>query len=412
MYLQMSATEIKRGLLRELGRQLLAYGSSHETIARRLKIPRPEISAILGQKASRFTLERILKLLSQCGCDINVSLAALGKGGLVCWETLKDLGLEWLPLSDGPGLTLIGGDDADLRRKVLAALLRAHAARGDRTVLYCQEPSSQDLPTVRFEADRDIQKLITYHSDIDLPQRARFGASIVGIDSVSKSAASPWTAMHFAKEMRVYVVIDTPIGPKETQRVADTFLDLLGPPHVVGHWKHVHEVLDAIIVPRVADPVEGGAPTYLCSLAKVRKDSELVEVVRNGEAEQEDLAVRGLSRPVNRESPTHLATFADAAAFMERLASLFDSEFSVVESLERSPKEIEIDVRDRHSSASVSIAVSWTSRRRCYGIVFVSEEPDELASPVTPTTLLAVAPADAEYLVRRTQSFLRRFSAL
>lgn len=402
---------MKRGLLRELGARLRSLGGSHEIIGRRFRLARPEITAIMSGNASRFTLERILKLLRRCGCDINVDLAAVGRGGMVRWERLSDLGLDWLPITNKTGLTLIGGDDENVRRNVLTGILREHAARGDRTVLYCQAASSEDLATVRFQGDRDIQKLISYQSDIDIPQRERLGASVSGIDSIPALGASPWTAMHFARGMRVYATLESMNGPSEAQRVVDEFVNLMGPPHIVGNWERVHEVVDTVIVPRPCYPARDQVIRYVATSARTHPNDPIVEVITGGQGLEDKLVAQGLAYPTDfdaRSGP--LRTFDDAYAFLRNLLTHFDSEFDITGPEVHSKKELEIIVRHRKCAASVSIAASWSSVKERYGIVFTTDEPEcDPAGRTPPVTSLGVAPTDASYLVRRTTSFLTQF---
>lgn len=400
-------------MLRELSLALRAFGSTHEMIAKRVGLSRPEVSAIFSGDAPRFSIERVLALLRRVGRDVNINITDLGRGGSVNGESIGDLGLERIPIMSTPGLTLIGGEDEDLRNKLLAAILREHQRRGDRAVLFRQESSADGLATLRFGAIRDKDMTVPYHSDADLPQREAIGATVVGLDLIAKSGVCPWTALHFAKDARVYGSLVSQNGLYEGQRVVDAFMKLLEPPRVAGYWKAVNKLLDTVIVPRQCYPLAGVVMRIVATVAKVSPEMEkIADVIFDGEADEQALITHGLVRPPNSTRQLiDLRTFEEAREFLTDLATRFDDEFSVGPLAVRSQKELEIDVSDRHSSAQVTIATSWSSPSSRYGVILVTEEPDNLIASTTPTTSLMTAPIDSAYLKDYTCSFLRRFSA-
>lgn len=406
-----SLLAMKRGLLRELGRRIATAGSSQEAIARRLGVPRPEISAILAGNTQRFTVERILRMLKRCGSEINVEVVPRGRGGQVRAASLRDLGLAWLPphIRAEPGLTLIGGDPNEGQRELLLAILGEHTDRGDRAVLYGREAQTE-LPHVPFRTDSDLAKWVTYHDDIDLPQRERFGAPVVGIDSVAASAASPWTVLHFAKNQRVYALIPCSTSTNEGQRTIDEFVRLLGKPHMGGSWRQVHDVVDTIIVPRVCAVARDDGPTYVASLCHAEPDDPIVRTIVDAAKQEEELVSKGLIHP--RPAVVHagpLLTEEQARAFLCEVRERLGDEFQVTGPGTDSKKELEVSVCHRDCSATVDIAASWSASNRRYSIVMTTEEPEELADERVPETSLSLAPTDVYYVVSRTNAFLAAF---
>jgi hypothetical protein len=255
--------------------------------------------------------------------------------------------------------------------------------------------------------------LIGYHADVDLPQRERFSARVAGIDLISRNAASPWTALHFAKSMRVYATFESLNGAREGQGAIDEFARLMGPPHNARGWQEAHRVIDTIVVPRACDSIRGPSPLYIATVARAKSETHIVETLTDGQAEFGALVEQGLVHSMDLSSRNfHLKTMEDALEFLKCLGNRFDAEFSVTVPPVRSPKELEIKIRHHDTSAEVTIAASWSSAKQAYGVIFVTDDPEFAANGGIPVTSLGTAPIDIQYLVNRTITYLRQFDDL
>lgn len=67
---------LKAELVLRLGRAIKACGLTQRAAARRIGTTQPELSKILRGKFSEASLERLMRFLTQLGCDIDIRIDA------------------------------------------------------------------------------------------------------------------------------------------------------------------------------------------------------------------------------------------------------------------------------------------------------------------------------------------------
>lgn len=419
-----SEDDIKRGLLHELSWRLSGLGGTQESAAKRLGVPRSDISAIHAGNAKRFTLERILRIFRRLGLEVDVRIAAssidephVSRG--VRGMKLLDLGLESLTeyLTAKPGLTLIGGDPDGGQRELLRAVLSEHADRKDRVVLFARRPERGEVQVVHFRENDDLIKWITFYEDLDIRQRERLGSTIIGIDEISDRGASPWTALHFAKTARVYGMIQSPVGSDELQRAVDEFVALLGNPPIGDSWRDVHEHVDTVFVPHVGAVNSSGRRILLASVARVVPDDAIVKpevssIVEASTIQARLIAEGRIASPASMSSAGPLLTETQSRQFLSLVRERLGFSFQITGPRDEDQRELELQIVDRQTSAEVTVAASWSSSSSRYGIVITTDEPDGLTGYRIPETSLSMAPTDVDYICGLVVNFMARFSSV
>lgn len=401
---------LKLALLVHLSNAIRSMGSSHDIVAGRLGIARPDVTAIHAGDTRRFTFERIRRMLRRVGRDLNIDLVPADEGGHVEFGvTLSALGLEHLRhlvSETGSGLVLIAGESNNGQQQLLQALIAEHLTLGASAITYTATSRRQFLHPRRSNFNRE--RVVAFESDIDLEQRARFGCDVVGIDATGKGGADPWTVLHFAKSARTYAVIESESGSAEGQYAFDQFASLLGPPYAKAHKTPIYEVLREIVVMHAAVNDTGGV-SYFASRHKAQFSD--LKIVPSNDSYTENALKRAAKSRSNTASGM-ITSSDEARAFLRDVHELLGVVYEVEAPIAEMQREIEMIVRHRSRGASVTVAASWNNSAKRFGIVLSTEEPDDLIElGRTPETRLSLAPTDSQFVAGAVSRFLSQFDS-
>jgi len=386
--------------MRELSRAIENVNYTQSDWVKRLGIKQSEISALKHRDASRFSVDRLLRLLSRLQQDVTIDVVRAGVGDISVStrpRTLSELRLASSfdeILTNEPGLVLISGSSTSGRTTVLHAILESHRKHDD-VILFSNNESHPKVSTIEFDVDDEIHR------------REIQRANVIGIDSIGPGKASPYTALWLAENARVYTIIDAPDG----KRGLDAFIAQMGPPRFAINSDMVLGKLRAIIALRRYAAADGRGWVLGAEVSRPKPSEKRysLAVMHSFEEDESRLMAEGrinhqLPRPI-QHGPIEDA--AQAKLFLDELGRQLSTDFSVSVDDDDS---LSLDIDDELTGRRVSVTLTRDRNRRRYDVMMTTEEEDwdiESRGRV-PETRVFGAPSDLDYIIRLSRNFFRR----